>query len=521
MLTLQQALQVEAAAEVNSRNKHLSVPEMNCARRMKHLMDQLPILKQTGVRLNQNYMMKVHNSYKAVLMNKLTQIITDQFISVVQKYQQRLLDFQIKLSQLSLQSKFETFESTNFMHTVLSQLLPISSAFCVARNTKFIDFNFANYKTDKGKIDRLFNIFEHQHTDDYEHFSYLLADCQVMSLVKDHLRCSSQKGYCSIMFQINQSVNITETKVLFLFECEKTQKDLLNQLLTYSKLNSLIRDYCNLLFITLYKHSEGKLDSTKLKAKCNKFHDMLLINSVQILQATMIHTSNISMKSRSTEQLKPSLVNRDPNNNYLTVKPTCFNADICFLNYDSSQLPSKELSLVTAKIDKFLCSFKEKLERSFNRSFKRRVQGTNQVLFELDSELRLTNVEFGTIDSVELLSGMGEYKMGIPLSEYVSDTSFYESLEEKFSEQLDRVDAPASYSFLFGSLKLTIGFLTLIEGTTTENGNRYFLLVSKAPQNEHRICFDFGEQAVEAAVREQLIEEEQQTSENETLAQTE
>lgn len=469
----------------------LSPTDINTLRRMHQMIQKVPVFSKLSNRFSTQRQRQVHSTNKAVSNNRPAQIIVDDFRLYLTAFRAKVARLLDQFQALHSDPALASFDPASFAQTAVSHLVPVVQTFCLIRNTQFHHIGFASCATPAFKPDQLFAIFDSQLGDVSEEFTCKRADPSLRKFLSKHVTLDHTLEFSSVLLQIRQSQRMVESTVIFFLGFQKCHSDTVQRILANPKLSSLVRRYFETVFGVLQNSAEGKLTSPKLHSKCDRLANLLALNAIQIMQVCLAEAAGSPFDFVPRDlHLQAKL---QQGQSRLTLSPHSFDFDLSFRRFDKAMFGLPERERLGHQVDQVLIEFKMALEGHFIRSLKERIHGRSKVLFELDAELRVTNVEVDVSASEPLGVSLNDYERGVPLSQMIADPMILELVSQKFDEQMERIDAPAFQPFLYGQFKLTVGFLTLIEGHLAREGPRFFLMIGKAPKDEQRICFNFSD----------------------------
>lgn len=466
----------------------LTPTDMNSLSRMHSLIRQIPIFSKLGNRFNSSRLHHIQQVNKSVSMNRPLQIMADDFRHCLRAFQTRIRELEDYFVGLWTTAAIQAMDPAEFALKVLNFLVPVTCLRAIVRNTEFHHYNIDPQAHQPTHSEEVFRMFEELHSDRHDSFHFHTVDEGFQRLVGNRLKLDAQVAHSSVFLQVNQTASTLESSAIFILSCDPAKSSTVMHIYQNPKLATLIRKVMDTVFAVMHGHTSGSLTPAKMRNKCQRLLNLFILNSIQIMQTQLAQTPGSSFDFVPRDlQLQAKLGTCGAR---LTVPLPSFEFDVSFRRFDRKTLSLPERDELTRKIEACLTEFKSDLELKIARSLKEQIFGRKMAFFELDSELRVTGLEMDMAEPNPFLPHLSFYKPGMPLADLITDQTIIERVVQSFEENMERIDAPAYHSFLFGTFKLTIGFLNILEAHLASRGPTFFMLVGLAPQDANRICFD-------------------------------
>lgn len=480
------------STSANSQQPTLELKDITSLTRIKHLLDNLNVLKFSNARKTIPEVLSLNFAHKQILSTNPSDQLIEDYKEQINALKSRYENLSIYLQNICYMDKLEEIRTNELLNTLTKAIWPVEETFVLCRNTRFNIWGMENAKSDYFNIDNVFLLCENFHYSQSDYFELMTFDSYMkQSLQKSFKIDFSKSVFVSINFIIPQSDKYTESNVIFIFRVLPENEEKLRTLFT----NPKTAEFNKLLLESLYKilqtHFNKKITRPFLLKKVNKIKRSFALYSFILFQLEALTNPRCSFAI--CRQMAEDDTNHHPN----FVDVPAYDFKVAIITHSDKKLSISELNILSASLEALHNEFVSYFNHQVQLHLFEKVWEQGIAFFELTENAEVGYFYCNPVLFTEHFGKLPSYSLNLILNHYLNDHDLVSEVEKKLYLSISAGQSLIENAFEFSKYKVILNSYSVIESHKQNDGPRYSFILKLAPQRKNRITINFNFSAME------------------------
>jgi len=470
----------------NSQQPSLDFKDITSLTRIKHLLDNLNVLRLSNARKTIPEVLSLNLAHKQILSTNPSDQLIEDYKEQISSLKARYESLSIYLQNMCYMDNLEEIRTNELLNTLTKAIWPVEETFVLCRNTRFNLWGMESAKSDYFNIDNVFLFCENFHYSQSDYFEMLKFDDYIkQSLQKSFKIDFSKSTFVSINFIIPQSDKYTESNVIFIFRVSPENEEKLRNLFTSPK----TAEFNKLLLESLYKilqmHFNKKMTRQFLLKKVNKIKRAFALYSFVLFQIEALTNPRCSFA------ICRQVLDDDSSHHPNFVDVPAYDFKVAVITNSDKKLSISELNILSASLEAMHNEFVSYFNHQVQLHLFEKVWEQGVAFFELTENAEVGYFYCKPALFSEHFGKLPAFSPNLILNHYINDAELVAEVEKKLYLSISAGQSLIEHAFEFSKYKVILNSYSVIESHKQNDGPRYSFILKIAPQRKNRITINF------------------------------
>ncbi len=492
--TIESELRNLLGSSTNASNQPtLELKDITALTRVKHLLDNLSVLKYSNARKTIPEVLNLNFAHKQILSTNPSDQLIEDYKEQISMLKSRYEHLSIFLQNMCYMNNLEDISTNELLNTVTKAIWPVEETFVLCRNTRFNIWGMETAKSDYFNIDNVFLFCENFHYSQSDYFELMMFDSYIkQSLQKSFKVDFSKSGFASINFIVPQNDKYVESNVIFIFRVTPDNEEKFKNLFT----NPKTAEFNKLLLESLYKilqtHFNKKMTRSFLLKKVNKIKRSIALYAFVLFQIEALTSPRCSFA------ICRQLADDDESNGHTNfVDIPAYDFKVAIVTQSEKKLSISELNILSASLEALHNEFVSYFNHQVQLNLFEKVWEQGIAFFELTENAEVGYFYCNPVLFADHFGKLPSFSPNLILNHYLNDADLISEVEKKLYLSISAGQSLIENAFEFSKYKVILNSYSVIESHKQNDGPRYSFILKLAPHRKNRITINFNFSAME------------------------